>query len=114
MNVRDIPLVTNPSPIVAFEQRFAFQKPITLILKEKSYIGDDFSITDINKEPYFKIKRKSFSSSQKKTFYDLYDKPIYNIQHGFWKGVYNLCLGEDDKQIIVKVVSLGSFNYYRI
>ena len=110
MNVRDIPLATNPSPIVAFEQRFAFQKPITLILKEKSYIGDDFSITDINKEPYFKIKRKSFSSSQKKTFYDLYDKPIYNIQHGFWKGVYNLNLGEDDKQTIVKVVSLGSFN----
>ena len=111
MNVRDIPLATNPNPIVAFEERFAFQKPITLLLKEKafSFGGDDFNITDINKEPYFKIKRKAFSFSQKKTFYDLYDKPIYNIKHGFFKG-YKFYLGAEEQQVIVNVKTLGSFN----
>ena len=111
INIRDKPLATNPNPIVAFEERFAFQKPITLLLKEKafSFGGDDFNITDINKEPYFKIKRKAFSLSQKKTFYDLYGKPIYNIKHGYFRS-YKFYLGAEEQQVIVNVKTLGSFN----
>ena len=41
----NVPLAMNSVPIVAFDQRFAFPTPVTLLLKEKifSFSGDDYS-----------------------------------------------------------------------
>ena len=40
----NVPLAMNSVPIVAFDQRFAFPTPVTLLLKEKifSFSGDDY------------------------------------------------------------------------
>jgi len=76
-----------PHPIVGIEQRFVFNQPITLVLDEKrSFSGDDFSIKDTNGVSYFKCKGKTFSIRDKKVVYDLYDKPIFNIQENAFLG----------------------------
>jgi len=76
-----------PKPIIGVERRFVFQQPVTLYLDEKySFSGDDFSIKDSNGTSYFKCKGKTFSLRDKKVLYDLYDKPILNIQENAFFG----------------------------
>ncbi|KAG4092152.1 hypothetical protein H8356DRAFT_588239 [Neocallimastix lanati (nom. inval.)] len=73
--------------IGCIEQRFVFQQPITLNLSEKySFSGDDFTIKDNNGVSYFKCKGKAFSLRDKKVIYDLYDKPLFNIQGNMFYG----------------------------
>ena len=78
----NVPLAMNSVPIVAFDQRFAFPTPVTLLLKEKifSFSGDDFKITDIYGNPYFLIKGKVWTMHQRKSFYDLYGAKIFNME----------------------------------
>ena len=98
------PLAMNSPPIIAFDQRFAFPTPVSLILREKvfSFSGDDFKITDIYNNPYFLIKGKFFTLHQRKNFYDLYGKPIFNIKHEIFslRGRYRFCLGESDQEVV--------------
>jgi uncharacterized protein YxjI len=79
----DDPLSSPKNDIVCVEPRFVLRQPVTLILKEKlfSFSGDDFSIKDINDVVYFKCKGKAFNLRDKKILYDLYQKPILNIQN---------------------------------
>jgi len=80
-------VVSPPHAIIGVEPRFAFQQPISLVLDEKfSFSGDDFSIKDTNGVSYFKCKGKTFSLRDKKVLYDLYDKPILNIQENAFIG----------------------------
>jgi len=73
--------------IGCIEPRFVFQQPITLNLDEKySFSGDDFKIKDTNGVSYFKCKGNSFSLRDKKVIYDLYDKPLFNIQGNMFYG----------------------------
>ena len=113
VNISNKPLAQIKNPIAAFERRFTFQKPITLLLKEKtfSWSGDDFNITDTNGQPYFKIKGKAFSMRQKKIFYDLYDQPIFNIKHELFslRGRYKFFMKEGE-QVAVNVDPVGFGN----
>jgi len=97
--------VSSPqNPVIGIEQRFVFNKPVTLLLDEKrSFSGDDFKIKDENGVAYFKCKGKAFSFRDKKVVYDLYDKPIFNIQE-------NLLFGHGQKVYAGKDTStvLGS------
>ncbi|OUM62297.1 hypothetical protein PIROE2DRAFT_44444 [Piromyces sp. E2] len=86
-NYSSMEVTPAPHPIAAIEQRFVFNQPITLLLDEKrSFSGDDFSIKDSNGVSYFKCKGKTFSFRDKKIIYDLYDKPIFNIQENAFIG----------------------------
>jgi len=80
------PLTSPKTPIVAVDNRFAFQQPVTLLLKEKilSFSGDDFSITDVRGTPYFKCNGKAFNIKEKKVIYDLYNKPVLSIKNKFF------------------------------
>ena len=104
--VRQTPLAMQSAPIIAFDQRFVFQTPVTLLLQEKvfSLTGDDFKITDLYGNPYFMIQGKYFTLHQRKNFFDLYGKPIFNIKQEILslRGRYRFCLGESD-QVVVKV-----------
>ena len=100
----NVPLAMNSVPIVAFDQRFAFPTPVTLLLKEKifSFSGDDFKITDIYGNPYFLIKGKVWTMHQRKSFYDLYGAQIFNIKHEIFslRGRYRFCIGESDNAVV--------------
>ena len=56
------------NPIVATDNRFIFQQPICLSLREKiaSWSGDDFAITDFNGTPFFKCSGRTFQYEAKK------------------------------------------------
>ena len=100
----NVPLAMNSVPIVAFDQRFAFPTPVTLLLKEKifSFSGDDYKITDINGNPYFLIKGKVWTMHQRKSFYDLYGALIFNMKHEIFslRGRYRFCIGESDNAVV--------------
>ena len=101
-------------PIVATENRFVFQQPICLSLREKiaSWSGDDFAITDFNGTPFFKCSGRAFSMRQKKVLYDVYMKPIYNIKHELFslRGRYKFNYGEQGDRTIATVDPINSFS----
>ena len=75
------PLAMNSPPIIAFDQRFAFPTPVSLVLREKvfSFSGDDFKITDIYNNPYFLIKGKFFTLHQRKSFMIYMESPYLTL-----------------------------------
>lgn len=86
-NYSSMNVVSPPRPVACVEQRFVFQQPLQLYLDEKySFSGDDFTIKDSNGVSYFKCKGKTFSFRDKKVLYDLYDKPLINIQENAFYG----------------------------
>jgi len=93
------PIKAPKNDICATEQRFIFRQPLTLILREKifSFSGDDFSIKDANNVEYFKCKGKAFNIRDKKILYDLYQKPILNIQHKILTLKRNIKIYAEDK-----------------
>ncbi|OUM62308.1 hypothetical protein PIROE2DRAFT_44426 [Piromyces sp. E2] len=96
----DDPIQPPKNDIVGIEPRFVFRNPLTLILREKifSFSGDDFSIKDINNVEYFRCKGKALSIRDKKILYDLYQKPILNIQHKILTLKGNIKIYAEDKQ----------------
>ena len=107
------------NPIVATDNRFIFQQPITLSLREHiaSWSGDDFTITDFYGTPYFKCNGRVFSMRQKKVLYDIYMQPIFNIKHEIFslRGRYKFYFGEDGNRTIASVDPIGAFqNHYSI
>ncbi|ORX52247.1 hypothetical protein BCR36DRAFT_582746 [Piromyces finnis] len=105
-------------PIICTEQRFAFNQEITLCLDEKrSFSGDDFAIKDQNGVSYFKCKGKTFSIRDKKVIYDLYDKPIFNIQeNAFFGHGQKIYSGKSTDEILGSVhrVSMLKKNKYQL
>ncbi|ORX77816.1 hypothetical protein BCR32DRAFT_328767 [Anaeromyces robustus] len=79
----DSPLSSPKTSVVAVDERFVLNKPVTLLLKEKifSLSGDDFTIKDTNDVSYFKCKGKAFNIKSKKNIYDINNKPLFNIQN---------------------------------
>ena len=107
------------NPIVATENRFIFQQPIYLSLREHiaSWSGDDFTITDSYGNPYFKCSGRAFSFKQKKVLYDIYMKPIYNIKHELLslRGRFKFNYGEHGDRVIASVDPIGAFtSHYSI
>ena len=112
------------NPIVATEQRFAFQFPLSLLLQERvySWSGDDFNITDLMGTPYFRCGGRVFSFRQKKVISDVFGMPIYNIKHELMslRGRFKLYLGEDSSRVIASVDpvdtfgSIHSINFFNI
>ena len=100
-------------PIVATENRFIFQQPLCLSLREKiaSWSGDDFAISDMYGNPYFKCDGRAFSMRQKKVLYDVYMKPIYNIKHEIFslRGRYKFYLGDYTNQVVATVEPIDAF-----
>lgn len=108
---RQIPMKT--LPILDFEQCFLFLSQITLVLKEKvfSLSGDDFKITDIIGNPYFKIKGKTFNISKKKMLYVMYYRPIFSMKHELFslRGRYRFFF-KDSENLTVKVDPLRTIS----
>ena len=102
------------NPIVATENRFIFQQPIYLSLRERiaSWSGDDFAITDLNGTPFFKCSGKVFSMRQKKILYDVYMNPIYNIKHELlsMRGRYKFMYGGQGDRVIASVDPINAFS----
>ena len=100
-------------PIIATENRFIYQQPLCLSLREKvfSWSGDDFAITDLYGTPFFKCGGRVFSMRQKKVLYDIYMKPIYNIKHELLslRGRYKFNYGECGERVIASVDPLSAF-----
>ena len=107
------------NPIVATDNRFIFQQPICLSLREKiaSWSGDDFTITDFYGTPFFKCDGRVFSMRQKKVLYDIYMQPIYNIKHEIFslRGRYKFNYGEQGDRVIASVDPIDAFkSHYSI
>ena len=107
------------NPIVATDNRFIFQQPICLSLREKiaSWSGDDFTITDFYGTPFFKCDGRAFSMRQKKVLYDIYMQPIYNIKHEIFslRGRYKFNYGEQGDRVIASVDPIDAFkSHYSI
>ena len=107
------------NPIVATDNRFIFQQPICLSLRENiaSWSGDDFTITDFYGTPFFKCDGRAFSMRQKKVLYDIYMHPIYNIKHEIFslRGRYKFNYGEQGDRVIASVDPIDAFkSHYSI
>ena len=107
------------NPIVATDNRFIFQQPICLSLRENiaSWSGDDFTITDFYGTPFFKCDGRAFSMRQKKVLYDIYMQPIYNIKHEIFslRGRYKFNYGEQGDRVIASVDPIDAFkSHYSI
>ena len=112
------------NPIVSTENRFIFQQPICLSLRENiaSWSGDDFTITDMMGTPFFICGGRAFSLRQKKVLYDVYMKPIYNIKHELFslRGRYKFNFGEGGERTIASVDPISTFgslysvNFYNL
>ncbi|KAG4084815.1 tubby C-terminal-like domain-containing protein [Neocallimastix lanati (nom. inval.)] len=100
--------------IAVTEQRFVFDKPINLVLKENimSFSGDDFTIKDTEGVSYFKCKGKAMNIRDKKTIYDLYGTPILNIRNTilFLKDRMKVYADKDDKKTLATVTPVTSIN----
>ena len=106
-------------PIIATENRFIYQQPICLSLRERiaSWSGDDFTITDFYGTPYFICDGRVFSLRQKKVLYDIYMNPIYNIKHELLslRGRYKFNIGEVGERTIASVDPIDAFkSHYAI
>ena len=104
--------------IVALENRFVFQQPITLVINTKllSFSSNDFTIKDTQGRDYFKCKGSSLNITNKKTLYDLYDLPLLNIQNQLLtlKDKTDIYLGANSEQIVatIKQKSFMNVNKY--
>jgi len=104
----DVPLSSPKNNIVAIEDRFVFQQPITLLLREKvmSISGDDYTIKDINDVSYFKCSGKTFNLKDKKILSDINGKPLLNIKNNkiisLKKKMY-IYAGEDDTKTLAVI-----------
>jgi len=103
----DDPINPPKNDIVVVDPRFVFRMPVTLILREKIFCfsGDDFSIKDLNDVEYFRCKGKALSIRDKKVLYDLYQKPILNIQHKIFtmKGNIKIYADNEENKILATV-----------
>ncbi|ORX86173.1 DUF567-domain-containing protein, partial [Anaeromyces robustus] len=103
----DDPISKPKKDVVCVDQRFVFQQPLTLILREKIFCfsGDDFSIKDPSGVEYFRCKGKLFSIRDKKILYDLYGQPILNIQHTIFtiKGNIKIYADDSDKSLLASI-----------
>ena len=100
--------------IVVTENRFVFDKPVTLILRENlmSFSGDDFTIKDTEGVSYFKCEGKALNIRDKKTIYDLNGTPILNIRNAilFLKGRMKVYAGKDDKKTLASIIPKTSIH----
>jgi len=103
----DMAISSPKNEIAVVDPRFVFRTPVTLILREKifSFSGDDFSIKDVNDVEYFRCKGKAFSIRDKKILYDLYQKPILNIQHKIFtmKGNIKIYADNEDTKVLATI-----------
>lgn len=100
--------------IMVTEQRFVFDKPITLLLRENilCFSGDDFTIKDTDGVSYFKCKGKALNIRDKKIIYDLYGTPILNICNGilFLKSRMKIYADNNDKKTLAKITPQTSIS----
>ena len=76
----------NP-PLMVTEQRFIAQQPIGLKMSQDfSITGDNYTITDLQNNPWFKVSRKWPSLLQTKTLKDLDGTPILILNNRFFSG----------------------------
>jgi len=82
----DAPVTGFSAPFEVLGSRFVSQAPITLRMREKmwSWSGDDFSIKDMNEQPWFKIQGRPFSVRNKGTLLDYEGNPVANYRQKLW------------------------------
>jgi len=82
----DAPVTGFSAPFEVLGSRFVSQAPITLRMREKmwSWSGDDFSIKDMNEQPWFKIQGRAFSVRNKGTLLDYEGNPVANYRQKLW------------------------------
>ena len=117
-------LSTPRNPIVATDNRFIYQQPIFLSLREKiaSWSGDDFAISDLHGTPFFKCSGRVFSFREKKVLYDVYMVPIFNIKHELFsmRGRYKIIYGDKGDRVLASVDPINAFgshfsiNFYNL
>ncbi|ORX86185.1 hypothetical protein BCR32DRAFT_325073 [Anaeromyces robustus] len=100
--------------IVVVDEKYVFDKPKELILKESltAFSGDDFTIKDTDGTSYFKCEGKTFNIRDKKVVYDLEGNPVFNVRNTilFLKSRLKIYDGKDDKKTLASVSPVTSIS----
>jgi len=103
-NYKSDEVETPKNEIVGTESRFILNNPVTLVLNDAGLLLMDeiFDIKDVNNIEYFKCKANGMNKSNKKYLYDIFEKPLLNIEQKFFslKWKINIYVGDKQEKVL--------------